>query len=53
MQRLRRAIRQEDIFWWVDTFLRAGGVLQQDQGDLPPSGELLTPVTASLTSPWR
>jgi trehalose 6-phosphate synthase len=53
MQRLRRAIRQEDIFWWVDAFLRAGGVLQQDQGDLPASGELLTPVAASLTSPWR
>jgi hypothetical protein len=23
MRRMRRSIRQHDVFWWVDSFLRA------------------------------
>jgi len=23
MRRIRRAIRREDVFWWVDSYLRA------------------------------
>jgi hypothetical protein len=23
MRRMRRAIRRQDVFWWVDSFLRA------------------------------
>ena len=25
MHRLRRAVKKHDIFWWVDSFLRASG----------------------------
>jgi trehalose 6-phosphate synthase len=31
MRNLRRAIRERDIFWWVDSFLRAGTA--RDLGD--------------------
>jgi trehalose-6-phosphate synthase len=24
MKRLRRVVREENVFWWVDSFLRAG-----------------------------
>ena len=33
MRRLRRAIREQDIFWWVDSFLRAA--IAKDLNDFP------------------
>src|SRR6266496_578003 len=27
MKRMRRAVRDENVFWWVDSFLRAGAKL--------------------------
>ena len=45
MRRLRRAIREQDIFWWVDSFLRAA--IAKDLNDFPlpedyvPRDELL------------
>jgi trehalose 6-phosphate synthase len=36
MQRLRRTIRENDIFWWVDSFLHAQSSIQSDhRGALP------------------
>lgn len=33
MRRLRRAIREQDIFWWVDSFL--GAAIAKDLSDFP------------------
>ena len=27
MKRMRRGVRKEDVFWWVDSFLKAGAKL--------------------------
>ena len=27
MKRMRRVVRKQDVFWWVDSFLRAGATL--------------------------
>jgi trehalose 6-phosphate synthase len=27
MKRMRRVVRQENVFWWVDSFLKAGAKL--------------------------
>ena len=27
MKRMRRIVRKEDVFWWVDSFLKAGAIL--------------------------
>src|SRR5438093_12676251 len=27
MKRMRRSVRKENVFWWVDSFLRAGATL--------------------------
>ena len=35
MRNLRRAIRERDIFWWVDSFLRAGTARDLDDFTLP------------------
>ena len=37
MRRLRRAVRERDIFWWVDTFLRAA--IAQELQDFPVVNE--------------
>ena len=33
MKRLRRAIRETDIFWWVDSYLRAA--IEKELSDFP------------------
>ncbi len=33
MRRMRRSIRQQDVFWWVDSFLRAA--IARDLRDFP------------------
>ncbi len=33
MQSLRRSVREQDIFWWVDSFIRAGSA--RDLGSFP------------------
>jgi len=27
MKRMRRVVREENVFWWVDSFLKAGAKL--------------------------
>ena len=27
MKRMRRMVRKENVFWWVDSFLKAGAIL--------------------------
>lgn len=47
MGRLRARIRQQDVFWWVDSFLRASSdqVLENfPEADLPP---LVSPRSSS------
>jgi trehalose 6-phosphate synthase/phosphatase len=47
MRGMRRSIRREDVYRWVDSFLRAaiardlGDFPQPDQGDAPPPGDQL------------
>jgi trehalose 6-phosphate synthase len=33
MRRMRRSIREQDIFWWIDSFLRAA--IAKDLSDFP------------------
>lgn len=42
MRKLRQTIRKHDIFWWVDSFLRAA--VAKDLHDFPPMGETFHPV---------
>jgi alpha,alpha-trehalose-phosphate synthase [UDP-forming] len=51
MQRLRRTIREHDIFWWVNAFLHAGQVAQRDQR--PHLGGGRRPRAPQLSSEWR
>jgi len=52
MRRLQRSIRNHDIFWWVDSFLRA--TFTRDLSDFPvPAPELPQapdrPLTVSVS----
>jgi trehalose 6-phosphate synthase len=38
MRRMRRSIRECDVFWWVDSFLRAG--ITKDLGAFPQIDDL-------------
>ena len=50
MRRMRRAIREQDIFWWVDSFLRAA--IAKDLNAFPPeedaSQDDLIPENANI-----
>jgi trehalose 6-phosphate synthase len=46
MRKLRRSIREYDIFWWVDSFLRA--VIAKDLSDFPAPEEYI-PQTEQIT----
>ncbi len=48
MRRMRRSIRRQDVFWWVDNFLRAA--IRQDldaflPAELPTSGAEVVPLS--------
>jgi trehalose 6-phosphate synthase/phosphatase len=47
MRKLRRSIREYDIFWWVDSFLRAA--IAKDLSDFPAPEEYI-PQTEQITS---
>ncbi len=47
MRRLRRAIRDTDIFWWVDSFLRAA--IEKDLSHFPLAEESMLDVESVLT----
>ena len=42
MKKLRHTIRKHDIFWWVDSFLRAA--VEKDLGDYPPLDASIHPL---------
>ena len=46
MKRLRRAVRETDIFWWVDTFLRAA--IEKELSDFPILEEYIPPTEPVL-----
>ena len=52
MQRLRRTLRAQDIFWWVATFLQAGQVAQRDQRP-PLGGDVRIARMPQMSSGWR
>ena len=37
MKRMRRVVRKENVFWWVDSFLAAGSQLTKS---FPVAGEI-------------
>jgi trehalose 6-phosphate synthase len=50
MRRLRRAVRRQDVFWWVDSFLRAA-VARDLRSFAPPrraSEEVAAPVALPI-----
>ncbi len=48
MKRLRRAIRETDIFWWVDSYLRAA--IEKELSDFPIQEEYIPHTEAVLTN---
>ena len=48
MRGLRRNVRTQDVFWWVDRFLQSA--LERRLKDFPPVGELFFPGGAELTA---
>src|SRR5687768_15545078 len=44
MRRLRRGVRECDIFWWVDTYLQAA--IDRDLSDYPQPGNYVPEATA-------
>jgi trehalose 6-phosphate synthase len=51
MQKLRRGVQEEDIFWWVDSFLKA--VFAHDLKDFPPLSDYFPAMEAiSLDAKW-
>ncbi len=48
MKRLRRAIRETDIFWWVDSYLRAA--IEKELSDFPIQEEYIPNTEAVLTN---
>ena len=44
MRRLRRGVRECDIFWWVDTYLQAA--IERDLSDYPQPGNYVPEATA-------
>jgi trehalose-6-phosphate synthase len=47
MQSLRRSIREQDVFWWVDAFLDAQRA-PQDARDRLPGNDAAAPTTTGL-----
>ncbi len=47
MRRLRRTIRDTDIFWWVDSYLRAA--IEKDLSHFPLAEESTLDVESILT----
>jgi trehalose 6-phosphate synthase/phosphatase len=42
MRRMRRVVRNENVFWWVDSFLKAGAKLTGRGSQGPPSQRKIT-----------
>ena len=47
MRRLRRAVRETDIFWWVDSYLRAA--IEKDLSHFPLAEDYLPDTQPALT----
>jgi hypothetical protein len=52
MQRLRRTLRAQNIFWWVETFLQAGQMAQRTQHPTIAGGERVARAP-QLKLGWR